>query len=81
MAAFEYLVSKYYSMAWIEQVAWAKDGKTMRDFATQPSSSIMVFLSLMLGSEIGILFTPSDPGLMIRAALSNPQESYQTALF
>ena len=68
-------------MTWIENVAWAKDGKNMRDYSTQRFSSMMVFLSLMLGSEIGVLFSPSDPGKMIRAALENPEDSYQTPLF
>ena len=53
----------------------------MRDYSTQRFSSMMVFLSLMLGTEIGVLFTPSDPGIMIRSALNDPQQSYQTPLF
>ena len=46
---------------------------------TSRFASNMVFMSLLLGTEIGVLFSPSQPADVFRAALKN--ESYSDANF
>ncbi len=51
-------------------MAWAKpDGKELRDIMTLRFSSIMVLLSLLLGSEMGVLFNPNKTTTAMRDAM------------
>ena len=54
-------------------------GDHLRNAVTSRFASNMVFMSLLLGTEIGVLFSPSQPADVFRAALKN--ESYSDANF
>ena len=57
----EFFVSVNHFRIWRRHIAWAKtSGKELRIQITQRFSSSMVFMSLLLGAELGVLFSPSD---------------------
>jgi len=57
---------------WREHLVWGKkDGDVARDYIIQRFSSNMVFLSLLLSTEIGVLFSPSKPGQAVRDAIQS----------
>jgi len=68
----EALITIDHFHVWREHIAWSKkDESSARDYMVQRFSSNMVFLSLLLGTEIGVLFSPSDPAKVVRAAISD----------
>ena len=54
-------------------------GDHLRNAVTSRFASNMVFMSLLLGTEIGVLFSPSQPADVFRAALKN--KTYSDANF
>ena len=55
---------------WRRHLAWSlRDGDHLRNAVTSRFASNMVFMSLLLGTEIGVLFSPSKPADTFRAAL------------
>lgn len=68
----EFLVTVDHSQLWRKHVAWSKpDGKELRNYTAQRFSSSMVFLSLMLASEMNILFNSSMITTEIRTEMMN----------
>lgn len=71
----EYFMSVDHHQIWRRHLAWSlRDGDHLRNAVTSRFASNMVFMSLLLGTEIGVLFSPSKPADRFRAALKN--ESY-----
>ena len=71
----EYLMSVDHHQIWRRHLAWSlRDGDHLRNAVTSRFASNMVFMSLLLGTEIGVLFSPSKPADTFRSALQN--ESY-----
>lgn len=61
---------------WRRHLAWSlRDGDHLRNAVTSRFASNMVFMSLLLGTEIGVLFSPSKPADTFRAALKNENYS------
>mmetsp|Transcript_34239 Transcript_34239/g.49725 ORF Transcript_34239/g.49725 Transcript_34239/m.49725 type:complete len:352 (-) Transcript_34239:558-1613(-) len=57
---------------WREHIVYCvSDGKRVREIMTQRFSSNMVFLSLLLSVEVGVLFSPSDICTAIRCSMNN----------
>lgn len=57
---------------WRRHLIWSKrDSKELRTLLTMRFSSNAVFLSLLMSSEIAILFSPSEPADIVRTALKN----------
>lgn len=70
---FEYFVTLDNCTVWHRHLAWAKtDGAALRSHVIQRFSSNMVFLSLMIGSALMVLFNSSQPcGEMRQAVAEN----------
>lgn len=74
----EFLITVDNFSIWRRHVAWAMaSGQDLRAYLTQRYASSMVFLSLLLSTELGVLFNSSTSDL--RTALST--EAYNTTLF
>ena len=70
----EFLVPVDQTTLWRRHIAWAKpNGKDIRDYTTQRFSSNMVFLSLLLGSQMSTLFNSAKFSTDIRYALRDEQ--------
>lgn len=68
---FEYLVTLDNCTVWHRHLAWAKtDGAALRSHVIQRFSSNMVFLSLMMGSSLMVLFNSSQPCAEMRQAVA-----------
>lgn len=62
---------------WRQHVAWSRtNGVELRDHTTQRFAVNMVFMSLLLGSEVGVLFSPSKPADVMREHLFNAAYEY-----
>jgi hypothetical protein len=56
--------------SWRRHQVWAnRNGEELRSVVTQRFASNTVFLSLLTSTEIGILFSPSDPAQLFREKL------------
>jgi len=68
----EYFMSVDHHQIWRRHLAWSfRDGECLRNAVVSRFASNMVFMSLLLGTEIGVLFSPSQPADIFRAALKN----------
>ena len=66
----EFLVTVDHFSIWRRHLAWAiEDGKELREYLTKRYASSMVFLSLLLGAELGVLFNSSGVTTEVREAL------------
>jgi hypothetical protein len=55
---------------WRRHLIWSKPaGRVLREALTQRFASTTVFLSLILGTEIRVLFSPSQPANDVRLSL------------
>ena len=55
---------------WRQHLMWSKrSGEELRGILTQRLASNVVFLTLLVSSEIGILFSPSEPARLVRKDL------------
>ena len=72
-AIFSYslLKSKAYAIVALRIVWSKKNGDDLKKIVTERFASSTVFLSLLFSSEMGVLYSPSDPGKDIRAALES----------
>jgi hypothetical protein len=65
---------------WRSHIAWAKPkGSDIKDYTTQRFSSSMIFLSLLLGADMNILFNSAAFATEIRLAMT--QEDYGSLKF
>lgn len=59
---FEHIICVDLFGMWRRHLIWSKpSGSELREVMTQRFSSTTVFVSLILGAEIGVLFSPSKP--------------------
>lgn len=66
----DHFLSVELSSAWRRHLIWSKPaGKSLREALTQRFASTTVFVSLILGTEIRTLFSPSKPADDVRVAL------------
>jgi hypothetical protein len=66
----EYLVTVDHFSIWRRHMAWAiSDGKELRDHICQRYASSMVFMSLLLSAELGVLFNSAGVTTEMRHAL------------
>ena len=78
--ASEFLISVDHHQIWRRHLAWCdRDGDKLRQAVTSRFASNMVFMSLLLSTEIAVLFSPSKPAQSIRQALDSLQ--YPSAYF
>ena len=67
---YEFFVSVDQTTLWRRHLAWAKPkGKDIRDYTTQRFASNMVFLSLLLGADLNVLFNSANLNTSIRTAM------------
>ena len=70
--ASEYLISVDHHQIWRRHLAWCdRDGDKLRQAVTSRFASNMVFMSLLLATEISVLFSPSRPAQNLRQALES----------
>lgn len=68
----EHVYSIDQSGLWKQHMVFSKrDGNELRGLLVQRFASSTVFLSLLLSTEIGVFFSPSDPADNVRVALKN----------
>jgi hypothetical protein len=66
----DHFISAELSSLWRRHLIWSKPaGRPLREALTQRFASTTVFLSLILGTEIRVLFSPSRPADDVRNAL------------
>jgi len=66
----DHFLSVELSSLWRRHLIWSKPaGKLLREALTQRFASVTVFLSLILGTEIRVLFSPSKPANDVRDAM------------
>ena len=66
----EFFISVDQTGLWRRHIAWAKPkGKDIKDYTTQRFSSNMVFLSLLLGANMNVLFNSAALSKEIRDAI------------
>lgn len=76
----EFLITVDHFSIWKRHLAWAiADGKELRDYMTQRYSSSMVFMSLLLSTELSVLFNSAVVTTEVRHALE--EERYDTVPF
>ena len=67
---YEYFVSVDNFPIWRRHLAWSHhDGDKLRDHMTQRFASNMVFMALLLTSDVAVLFSPSNPSEKMRQGL------------
>lgn len=70
----EYFMSVDHHRIWRRHLAWSiREGDSLKNAVTSRFASNMVFMSLLLGTEIGVLFSPSKPADRFRTALKGEE--------
>lgn len=70
----ELLITVDHFSIWRRHLAWAiADGKDLRDYMTQRYASSMVFMSLLLGMELNVLFNSAGVTTHMRQALMHEE--------
>ena len=76
----EYVITVDHFPIWRRHLAWAMDnGKDLRDYITQRYAASMVFMSLLLSTELGVLFNSAGVTTAIRQSLR--QQAHHTVSF
>ncbi len=76
----EYVITVDHFPIWRRHLAWAMDnGKDLRDYITQRYAASMVFMSLLLSTELGVLFNSAGVTTEIRQSLR--QQAHHTVSF
>jgi hypothetical protein len=66
----EYVITVDHFPIWRRHLAWAIDnGKDLRDYITQRYAASMVFMSLLLSTELGVLFNSAGVTTAMRQSL------------
>jgi hypothetical protein len=72
----EYVVTVDHFSIWRRHMAWAiSDGKELRDHICQRYASSMVFMSLLLSTELGVLFNSAGVTTEMRHALMQTEHT------
>lgn len=70
----EFVITVDHFSIWRRHLAWAiENGKDLRDYMTQRYASSMVFMSLLLSTELSVLFNSAGVTTAIRQALLHEQ--------
>ena len=70
----EYLVAVDNFSVWRRHLAWGMDsGEDLREHMTKRYSSSMVFMSLLLSTELAVLFNSAGVTTQVRLALQNQE--------
>lgn len=70
----EYFITVDHFSIWRRHLAWAmEDGKNLRDYMTQRYASSMVFMSLLLSTELNVLFNSSPITTAMRLSLQKEE--------
>jgi len=70
----EYFITVDHFSIWRRHLAWAmEDGKNLRDYMTQRYASSMVFMSLLLSTELNVLFNSSQVTTQMRYSLRHEE--------
>jgi len=76
----EYVITVDHFSIWRRHLAWAfENGKDLRDYMTQRYASSMVFMSLLLATELSVLFNSAQVTTSVRASLM--KEDYHDVHF
>lgn len=71
----EYLVTVDHFSIWRRHLAWGMgSGEDLRDHISKRYSTSMVFMSLLLGTELNVLFTSAEITTEVRNALVNQDQ-------
>ena len=62
----EYLVTVDHGSIWRKHLSWAKTGEELRTHMMQRYATNMVFMSLLLGSELNVLFNSNERATQMR---------------
>eukprot|EP00550_Attheya_septentrionalis_P006545 CAMPEP_0198287282 /NCGR_PEP_ID=MMETSP1449-20131203/6160_1 /TAXON_ID=420275 /ORGANISM="Attheya septentrionalis, Strain CCMP2084" /LENGTH=588 /DNA_ID=CAMNT_0043985221 /DNA_START=44 /DNA_END=1810 /DNA_ORIENTATION=- len=72
----EYFITVDHFSIWRRHLAWAKqDGKELRDHMTERFASNMVFMSLLLGANLSVLFNSSPITVQMRKDMRSQNHS------
>ena len=72
----EFFISADHFACWRRHLAWSKhDGAELRTYMTQRFASSMVFMSLLLSAELGVLFNSSKITTEMRAAMMKQEHT------
>jgi hypothetical protein len=75
---YDHFVSADLSAIWRRHLIWSKPaGRSLREALTQRFASTTVFISLILGTEIRTLFSPSTPADDVRLAFKAREYSLE----
>lgn len=70
----EFFVTCDHFSVWRRHVSWAKqNGSDLKTHIMQRFSSSMVFMSLLLGAELGVLFNSSEIASEMRKSMANEE--------
>lgn len=76
----EFLITVDHFSIWKRHLAWAiGDGKDLKEYMTQRYASSMVFMSLLLSTELSVLFNSAGVTTQVRHSLL--QERHETVSF
>lgn len=76
----EYVITVDHFSIWRRHLAWAvENGKDLRDYMTQRYAASMVFMSLLLSTELNVLFNSAGVTTAMRQALQH--EEYRSVSF
>ena len=76
----EFVITVDHFSIWKRHMAWAMEsGKDLREYMTQRYASSMVFMSLLLSTELGVLFNSAGVTTQVRQSLMN--ERHDTISF
>ena len=76
----EYLVTVDHFSIWKRHLAWAiENGKDLREYMTQRYASSMIFMSLLLSTELNVLFNSAGVTTQVRQSLMH--ERHDTVSF
>jgi hypothetical protein len=68
----QYILALDQFSQWRKHQVWAhRDGEELKNIISQRFASNTIFLSLLISTEVGILFTPSEPGIVFREHLKD----------
>ncbi|KAG7359725.1 hypothetical protein IV203_034823 [Nitzschia inconspicua] len=72
----EFFITVDHFSIWRRHMAWANDdGKDLRTYMTQRYASNMVFMSLLLSTELGVLFNSAHVTTQVRENLVNSKHA------
>ena len=76
LKAREFVITVDHFSIWKRHLAWAiENGKDLREYMTQRYASSMIFMSLLLSTELSVLFNSAGVTTQVRQALMHEQHT------